>query len=747
MTSRLIACSVLAALAVFTPRSPVAGQERAQRMHLEHFRDTLAFSHDLAWLRALEVREIAVARSRRDDAMVHLRLGLIAMRLHAVDSISHADDAISEFEWAASLEPEWPWPWLGLGLAESLVRDRSRSFAGGLWFMLGLDRETRAGAAFARAISVDPSFVDGLAAYARTALAQRIDAPVGPALDALRAAMATPVGWHPDLLLERGRLERRAQAPDSAVRMFSLALLLGRHNDLAMIELARTLPLVATSVDQTAMRSRYETAYYAAAASRHPEVVAMYRRDIEPIAADSQLLRFDALRGSDRVSWLRTFWSERDAIDLRDSGDRLGEHFRRWAVAQREFRLPPFRRHYAYGAERYRSGDRELDDRGIIWLRHGEPAVRIEWPRGRSTAPSAGQRHYGNESWRYDRPDGALVLHFVAKDDPQDYRVVETPALLDVPGDVVALRAHELPGVARLLRVNEESASWNWVSEDVRLRGRRSVAVATLTDSWERQYPVTLEGRAQWLAVGVRDERPLLHLVYAVDAAALRAVPGADTLRQVPVAVRAVAFDRNGATLGTLDTVQSVPMPSPDTRLVAMRAEFLAAPGTVRVRLGVELTPRVGAVYPVDSLVVPAIHGDSIALSALLVGVHARSLPWAATPADTAWLDAGGRYTPSDTLVIYTEAYGLRAGSVASVRLSVTRRRTGMARVLGGAETAIALTERVTPEERTIAIRRTIGLGELQPGSYILEMRVEQGGRSIVRRRGLTIVSGVGAVP
>lgn len=172
-----------------------------------------------------------------------------------------------------------------------------------------------------------------------------------------------------------------------------------------------------------------------------------------------------------------------------------------------------------------------------------------------------------------------------------------------------------------------------------------------------------------------------------------------------------------------------------------MRAEFLAAPGTVRVRLGVELTPTVGAVYPVDSLVVPAVRGDSLALSALLVGVHARSLPWAATPADTAWLDAAGRYAPSDTLVVYSEAYGLRAGAPATVRLAVIRQRTGISRVLGGAGTAITLTERVTPDARTVAIRRTIGLGQLQPGSYVLELRVEQAGKTIVRRRGLTVVA------
>ena len=739
MISRRIVSLLCAGLSLLGGARAATAQSPEVRLRLQLLRDSLDGISSASALRGLEQSTIEVARVQRDDAVVHVRLGLIALRLHAVDSTSHVDDAIGEFEWAATLQPTWPWPWFGLGLAESEAKDRARSFGGGVFFMLGLDRDTRAGAAFSRAIAADPSFVDGLVAFARTARRQRIGAPLQPALDALRGATVSPIGWHPDLLMERGRLERLTQHPDSAIRMFTLALLLGRRPDMAWLELARTLPL---GTGKTALRVTQETAYYTGASLADREVVAMYRRDIEPIATDSQLLAFDSLSASMRADWLRTFWSTRDVMDLRAPGARLGEHFRRWDVAQRQFRLPPFRRLYDYGTERYRSGDSDLDDRGIIWLRHGAPAVRIEWPKSRNTPRSRNGAdippNYGNESWRYDRADGALVLHFVAETDPQDYRVVETPMLLDVPGDVIALRANELPGVARLLRVNEESAAWGWISEDVRLRGRRSVGVATRTDSWERTYPVSLGGRAQWLAVGARGGRPLLHLVYAVDAAALRALPGADTLHSVPIKVRAVALDREGRPIGSLDTVQAVAMPSAASRLVAMRVDFPVEPGMVRVRLGVEVTPHIGAMYPVDSLVVPSVTGDSLALSALLLGVRERSLPWAAS-ADTAWLDANGVFSTSDTVVVYGEAYGIRPDVPATVRLRVSRQRTGVARLLGGSSTEIALTEQVRLDAPSSAIRREVALGRLRPGSYTLELHVEQGNRRIIRRRGLTI--------
>ncbi len=735
-----IAGSLLALLA--GPRAPVHAQSAVERAALTRFRDSLARVGDVGALRAAESALIDVARIDRDNALMHLRLGMVALRLHEIDSVPHVDDAISEFEWAVSLQPEWPWTWFGLGLAEAAAPDRASSAVGGLWYMLGLDPQSRSGAAFARAIRADPAFVDGIVALARTAQAQRIDAPIVPALEAIRGATATPVGWHPDLLLERGRLERLGGSVDSAVAMFRLAALLGRRTDLALLELARTLPLLAPdSSDRRRQPLTSAMSYYTVAASDDPEVVAMYRRDLEPISTDSALRHFDVLTDTARVRWLRDFWHRRAALDLRSADDRLAEHFRRWAYARREFRLPPFRRRYNFGVELFRSGDTELDDRGVIWLRHGEPSVRIEWPLSRHRERSVNGRSipasHGNESWRYDLREGALVLHFVAENDPQDFRVVESPTALDVPADVIAQRAEELPGVARLLRINEESAAWSWVSEEVRLLGRRSIAVATASDSWERAYATTLEGWAQWMAVGVRRGRPLVHVVYAVDSDQLREAFGAAVT--VPMRVRVVAFDSVGTLLGSLDTLQVVPIPAPGVHQIAMRAELSVPPGAVRFRLGVEASPGVGAVYPVDSLALPDVAGDSLALSAILAGRAGAALPWAPSADDTVWIAPAWVFSPQDTLVVYAEAYGVRGASPATVRLTVTRQRTGLARIFGRSVSAIALAEPVRPAGGVLAIRRSIALGGLEPGIYALHVEVVQGGRSTSRRRDLTI--------
>ncbi len=710
----------------------VAAQAPSERRALERLRDSIAVSVDTAGLLALETQGIALARAERDNPMHHLRLGLLALRLAELRPGAHLDDAIGEFEWAVELRPEWPWPWYGLGMAESRARNRAADFAGGLWTMLGLDRDRRAGRAFARAVAADPTFVSGLVEFARVALEQRLDAPIQPALEALREATASPIGWHPELLLIRGRLERLVGEADSARRAFQRSLLLGTRSDLIQLELARTLALLPAVAPEAVAR-----AYFAGAATRDREVVAMYRRDLEPIARDVDLQAFDAREGVARAEWLQRYWAQLGARDLRDPDDRLAEHFRRWDVARRDFRLPPFRRRYRWGLEIYQSGDSELDDRGVIWLRHGPPALRIEWPRVEYLRRPE-KRNFGNESWRYDRPEGPMVLHFVAHDDPQDFRAVDTPIQLDVPLWQLEARAHELPGVQRMVRAGPATA--DWVTEEVRLQGRASITIATETTAWERSYAGVLTGRAQWLAAGERDGQPLAHLVYAVDADSLRQIGARRGEHSVPVRVRASFLARDGNVVATLDTVQHLPMPGEGVRLVAARVEVPVRPGPLKVRYGVDAGPELGAVYPVDSIVAPRIGGRRLEASALLMGRERVSLPWEATPTDTAWLDAGGIYPVGDTLTVYAEAYGLQAGVRAEVSLSLTKERTGLSRLLGGRTQVIALSERVTTPGGPLRIRRQLGLGELEPGQYALELVINANGQRVVRRRGLTVV-------
>jgi hypothetical protein len=241
------------------------------------------------------------------------------------------------------------------------------------------------------------------------------------------------------------------------------------------------------------------------------------------------------------------------------------------------------------------------------------------------------------------------------------------------------------------------------------------------------------------LAAGERDGKPLVHIVYAVDAAMVRALSARDTSRMVRFEARATILDKAGNAVATLDTVQFVPRPPPGARLIAMRAEMVAAPGAQHVRFGVELSPLVGAVYPLDSLTVPDVHGDTLALSSLLVGIADKSLPWAVTARDTAWLDAAHVYSPRDTLGVYFEAYGAEPGTPYTMRIAVTRERSVLERLITGRHDAIALTEQLQFNHPTGTVRRAIDLAGLEKGTYLLEVAVERGKQRMVRRRTITV--------
>ncbi len=736
---------VLLAMTLLTSATPVSGQSREERSGLARLRDSLAGVHLPFPLLAEEERLIELARADRDNPMLHLRLGLVALRLaELVPGTRHVEHAAQEFEWAAELRPYWPWPWYGIGLASARGRNSAGGFAGGLYSMLGLDRDRTVADAFARAILADPFFAPPLLEYADIALEQRIDPPGAAALAALRTATRYPLGWDPDLLLALGRLERRFGDPDSARTAFRRSALLGMSPGAAWLELARTPASAAFEPGDEGNAARRETqhTYRRAITTGNLITIAAIRRDLEPLARQSELEAFDriSLRSREALAdWLHQFWSRRDAIDVRESGSRLVEHYRRWQVAEREFRLPPFRRRYRWGIENYRSGDPEFDDRGIVYIRHGEPALRIVWPRASSTGRiSLMDRNYGNETWRYDRSDGRFELHFVARDDQDDYRLVDSPTELDVDGDILVSRAHEIPGMQRLVRAGP--ASLEMVREEVRADNRIAMAIATQTDSWARVYSRVLEGAVQWMPVGNRGGVPIVHLLYGVDGDALRRVAGDSSA--VRLRVRASAISARGEVVATLDTVQIVPVPQMAGTVVASRAEMLVPSGRVRVRFAVEADEATGVVFPSDSLMVPFPQGRALDISAVMLGTRNRSLSWQKDADETVWMDLAPRYGTGDTVSVYAEIYGAGAGETVAVELTVKRRRSGLARLFGSETTAIGLTEELTvPAGRVIEYDRELALMGLAAGDYLLELRVGTGERAEIRRRGISVVS------
>jgi hypothetical protein len=497
----------------------------------------------------LEQEKITAAKAQRDSALVHLELGFLSLRLGELGGRSHYEDAAGEFEWVIELEPTWAYPWFGLALAEQGLGDSRLSAVAGVQALLRRDKLSRSAAALLQALDVEPGFAPALIELARVALTQRFNASLQQDLAALRVAAGSAAGNELPVLLARGRLERLVGSADSALVAFRSYAAAGGDPALALLEEARTLFVLDSLSGQAP--------YYAGAALDDSVAVNGYRDDIAPIATAAELQQLDAARGTARAQVLHDFWSQRittSASRVNASGNTTSA-----SIARLNYRLALTKRRYDTD-ERYRSGSTEYDDRGVIYVRHGTRRLgRVD-----------GCCSCYNLSWLYKRPEGDLIFHFVARDDVDDYRLVQS--LMDIAdaggiqrigtnrcdggdtSELVRTRTSFSPLYDQLL-VASSNRYYQLVNED-RARGMRSIAEGTTTDRYPLTYATPLEVHALGVAVGELDTEPLLQVAFAVRGATLRSDAGASegsyTLR-----MRLVSMDADGRVVASVDSTVS----------------------------------------------------------------------------------------------------------------------------------------------------------------------------------------------
>ena len=301
-----------ALLLLLAPLAPLVGQTPSDRLALDRFHDSLALIRDTTSLRAAHR---ALVRQRPVAPLVSLRAALLALRLTDLDADPDAGDARNELRRLTDREPGWPYAWHTLAAAEMRRAAWERADSLALGNRIGTGTLERAIEHERSAIAADPGFVPAALTLAQLALGLRDTALYAGARDALRRAAAAHAAPPAELLLARGRLERATDQCDSAVAVFERAAAdaaAGEPARMARLELART---------QMAQGSRAgETPYFDGASADDSALVAEYRADLAPIAADSDLARFDAARGEERAVFLRRFWTDRDRAELRQDG-------------------------------------------------------------------------------------------------------------------------------------------------------------------------------------------------------------------------------------------------------------------------------------------------------------------------------------------------------------------------------------------------------------------------------------------
>jgi GWxTD domain-containing protein len=698
---------------------------------VDRWRASLAAQQDTVPLLALEQERIAAAKAHRDSALIHLELGFIAVRIGELGGRSHFDDAAGEFEWVIELEPRWAYPWYGLALAELGLGDSRVSPIAGIQAMLHKDKLSRSAAALQQALNLEPAFTPALLDLSRIALAQRTNVQLTSAVTAHRLAAGSANADQPQVLLARGRVERLAGSPDSALVAFRRYEAVGGDTALALLEQARTLFVLDSLSGQVP--------YYTGAALDDTTAVAGYRLDIAPIATVTEMEAFDAASGAARSAMLQHFWTTRDRQDLRASGERLREHYQRLQVARLNYRLVITRRRYDTD-ERYHSGSTEMDDRGIIYVRHGAPT---------DSATYVGVGACYNLSWRYARPEGDLVFHFVARDDVADYRLVES--LLDIadaggirrigvndcgnipPNQLVQTRLGFSPLYDQLLNASNNNYS-QLVNQD-RVRGIQSIIVGTTTDRFPLNFAAPLELHAAGVAVGTDEGAPLLQVAFAVRGASLHA-PNAKPAASYDLRVRLVALTEQGEPMTSIDTVvhYAASTPVEEDGFLVSRVALPVFPGPVRWRLAVDLGGNRGATLPLDSLNAASPEAE-LSLSGLALGATGSSAVWHNSFNEAVLINPLAAWRTGAELELYAEVYGAAPGAPLAVEVSATRWKAGTSfKGFGNKGRSLTVKSDEVARGPVSPIRKTLSLAGLSPGDYVISVRVSDANGGVVER-------------
>lgn len=527
--------------------------------------------------------------------------------------------------------------------------------------------------------------------------------------------------------LQRGRLAAWLWQPAVADSAFSAYAAAGGGSARAALELAR--------IRLASGHGNADTLYYAAAAAGDSTVIRGLRADLALIADADELAAFDALEPAARPAWLRRFWEERDLESLKPRGTRVAEHYERIGAARLRFRLLTYPRRYELD-ELWVNREAEFDDRGLVFIRHGMPD---------DTASAVRAGACPNTSWLYRRADGNLIFHFVARENPDDWRLVET--LANISGGAGATTRVRQAGPSRscgtvdgLLesrasldpiygRLAVSPSRMNWERElGLTTRSRE---IGTTTDSDALRYPRVLD--VAWRAYGLLGEGGKGRILLLVS------VPGR-ALRQISERPIGYGFDmrlvgRSGPNLVEMDTVRRLAVrqaPGPDEMLTFV-TELAVAPGTWRLGASLEQPSDSSGQFFRDSDVAVPAAGASLSLSDIVLGATQGGRPWAA-PDGAFPLSSTGSYARGSSIPIYYEVAGIAAGTEIETEISFTPEGDDRG-------VTVTFTERAGDDiERT---RRELGTDRLKPGRYLMRMTVKTAdGRSASRETAVFVLDG-----
>jgi hypothetical protein len=490
-----------------------------------------------------------------------------------------------------------------------------------------------------------------------------------------------------------------------------------------------------------------------------------YFDDIRGLLGDDEMDAWEELEPAARAEWIRARWEWRALMAGVTVQERLAEHHRRLEYAMKAYTRTSYRGAPGRTAvwTSVSRADMPLDDRGVIYLRHGAPdreirmvggqAQRIAWGYG---AGDGGSRVFEFDR-TYDVPDfflagpvavcrdTAVDMH---PDHPSAARVSPLPRVGSIQDWSASIHAFdprlgmfyqrcgvlppsELPAYyATARRDVMQQAQEAWQTETALPRYENTLATSLNLYAFRAGFETELVG---YLSVGARDLRAAT--TPAGSEYALRVLLGAGN----PVAGDVVRADTTFA----FTTPQPLPA---DARIGAAIPLRVRGSAGTRVTATVSNRHNAGQGRVMSTVRDVPVFGAGLAMSDIVIGED-RDGAWRRGPHRLAPLP--GHVVSSNALFrVHHELYGALAGDPLQVTLTVAPGTD--ATVLGALRSLIARREALTLVFReqaepgtdgTAVLVRTV-TANLEPGAYVLiiEVRNERTNESAESRTTLVVV-------
>jgi len=529
---------------------------------------------------------------------------------------------------------------------------------------------------------------------------------------------------------------------------------------------------------------------------------AEFFRDLQYLATDSEYAEY--LRTPvDRLPYFfRAFWMARDPDLATEINERIPEHYRRLRYARTNYRryvddCSYFYDHAASESSRLLKslpvhGDelldpslsgalakgRDLDDAGLIYVRHGEPDVQAT---GLRVLPLEIQPQDKNSydptdipqniSWKYEGNAGrrALIFHFVRYSGKCGWLMESLPFTFSNRHDLNATYGE----IENLLSDNSpyanKSTSRSSSMDSLGISGPGSPVDPVDSDLQTRVFQLTREAMDQDLAdaaAGLETETseyqfpeqpmsfPLAFVNFKgrggnclVDWFYL--IPGAETQLAGDGPTRGLRLEKfvglfseqwNEIVRSHVTDTKPIPLSQEEwqSKHLAVGEEFHVPPGRYHYAIHIKdrTSGRIGKQR--GDLVVPDFYRDSLMLSDVLVSgaIQPASASAAFRKGDFAFQPhMFADFAPGETVGIYFEIYNLTPDGVGHTSFQVsTQLRSGesggrsrglLSRLFGGGSGEVTTSQEYSGHSPDDHVFLNFDLSAYQPGSYQLEIRVQ----------------------